>query len=1241
MLDHVRGKQNHAGWVTARIVFPSYHARNLRFATRIALLGLLLYAIAVPFSIEVYAAAPTVANAIPDQSATAGMDFSYTFPANTFNDSDNDALTYTAAQSDDTDLPAWLTFNATTRTFSGEPEESDVGTLMVKVTASDSSDSVSDTFDLVVNSSGDTTVPTITSSTVNGATITITYSEALDEDSVPTVDGFIVLRWFAEDDTALLDTGDFTAPGYYCIAGNSVGGCNRDLVSAQLMGSTVTLTLPALATVDASDLVALQYSKTHATNPIQDQVGNDATSRINPRVILENLTSNRPPTASNSTVTGTEDTDYAFNPTDFNFMDADHLHMLGVDADSEGEVKIESLPATGTLLNEARVITTSDLPYTVSSNTLRGRRLKYRPQENAFGPAVASFMFRVNDGVDDSTNAYTMTIDIDGTNDVPMVANELPDDSATVGAQFSYTIDEDAFTDLDREVFTYTAELSDGTALPDWLAFDPTTRTFSGTPTAQDVGTLMVRVTARDGGGETVSDDFEITVQARPVIESQNVAPVVMVHLDDGTATVGVEFVYTFVPDAFTDPDGDDLTYAAVPSDGTNLPTWLAFDPTTRTFTGTPTAEDVGTLAVRVTARDGDGETVSDDFEITVLAKAPPEGADATVSTPGGRVYTFALTDFGFTGSDPGDRLEAVKVESLPVQGRGVLEVDGSPILPESLPVTLTRAIIETGRFRYVSPNGSSGTGHADFRFRVSDGTADSVVVYTMTIDVVSAVMADVMPSVWIARFGRTVAEQAIEAVQQRIRAPRTPGSNLQFAGRSLNVFGSNGDSKGERDKPVLAFNDSQDLQHDPTQDSELSLTDWLQGETEEEAKTAFLGSSRTASELLSGASFALVGGEPGQELYTLWGRATQSRFDGREEDLSLDGEVSSVLLGADWMRGPAMAGLIVSHSEGDGGYQGDLDQGSVSSDLVGLYPWGRYQFSDRLSMWGMAGYGQGTLRLTLDGEATMRTDLDLVMAGAGLRGELLHPPDSGGYTLAIKTDALGVRTSTDRTEGLNSAEADVSRLRLALEGSRAFTLESSAVLTPSLEIGLRHDGGDAESGFGADVGAGITWMDEEYGFQAELHARGLLTHEASGFEEESLSVSLAWDPKPSSALGPRLTLVQTLGGPATGGAEALLNRNTLENLVSDTDDTDHARQLELRLGYGYGASHGLTATPELALALSPQRRQYRASWKLHLAPGRQGALELQFDVRRTESTEGEPAREPEHTLGLRLDARL
>ena len=207
--------------------------------------------------------------------------------------------------------------------------------------------------------------------------------------------------------------------------------------------------------------------------------------------------------------------------------------------------------------------------------------------------------------------------------------------------------------------------------------------------------------------------------------------------------------------------------------------------------------------------------------------------------------------------------------------------------------------------------------------------------------------------------------------------------------------------------------------------------------------------------------------------------------------------------------------------SVGEGGYA-RTGQGRVETALTGLWPWGRLALSRRVDAWGAAGYGTGELTVTPkkpgsdEDDATIRTDLDLWMASAGLRGVLV---DGGpnGLTLTGKTDALIVQTASDAARGsdggnLAAARAGVTRLRLGLEGARPFGLGAGGALTPSVEIGMRHDGGDAETGFGVDMGGGNAWTLPKHGLEIELRGRGLLTHEAKSFRERGVSGSLAWD---------------------------------------------------------------------------------------------------------------------------------
>ena len=111
--------------------------------------------------------------------------------------------------------------------------------------------------------------------------------------------------------------------------------------------------------------------------------------------------------------------------------------------------------------------------------------------------------------------------------------------------------------------------------------------------------------------------------------------------------------------------------------------------------------------------------------------------------------------------------------------------------------------------------------------------------------------------------------------------------------------------------------------------------------------------------------------------------------------------------------------------------------------------------------------------------------------------------------------------------------------------------LAGGSMLVPGFELGVRFDGGDAESGFGADIGVSLAWSDAKRGLSAELRGRGLLAHAAAEFRERELSGEISWDPV-EVGRGPRLSEAQTLGGASSGGAEALFGLGTLEGLAAN-----------------------------------------------------------------------------------------
>ncbi|WP_143857069.1 beta strand repeat-containing protein [Nostoc sp. 'Peltigera membranacea cyanobiont' 213] len=113
----------------------------------------------------------------------------------------------------------------------------------------------------------------------------------------------------------------------------------------------------------------------------------------------------------------------------------------------------------------------------------------------------------------DGTASQNITVTINGVNDAPTVANALPDKTTIENSGFNFTVPANTFADVDTSnTLTYTATLDNGNALPSWLTFNATTRIFSGTPVAANVGTIGVKVTAKDNSNATVSDIFNLTV---------------------------------------------------------------------------------------------------------------------------------------------------------------------------------------------------------------------------------------------------------------------------------------------------------------------------------------------------------------------------------------------------------------------------------------------------------------------------------------------------------------------------------------------------------------------------------------------------------------------------------------------------------------------------------------------------------------------------------------------------------
>ncbi|HYV29760.1 MAG TPA: putative Ig domain-containing protein, partial [Candidatus Binatia bacterium] len=155
---------------------------------------------------------------------------------------------------------------------------------------------------------------------------------------------------------------------------------------------------------------------------------------------------------------------------------------------------------------------------------------------------VVGSSFEASGQVPDATYIFRLKF-----NNSPVFAQPVPDLVVTAGSLFTNTIPLNLLGDSDvGEVLMFSAILTDGSALPGWLSFDPLTRTFRGSPGPSDIGSLAIRVTVTDQDFGTGSDVFQITVN--PL----NPAPSLVADYD-GQANL-YEYAFATNPSSVSDP---------------------------------------------------------------------------------------------------------------------------------------------------------------------------------------------------------------------------------------------------------------------------------------------------------------------------------------------------------------------------------------------------------------------------------------------------------------------------------------------------------------------------------------------------------------------------------------------------------------------------------------------------------------------------------------------------------------
>jgi len=351
---------------------------------------------------------------------------------------------------------------------------------------------------------------------------------------------------------------------------------------------------------------------------------------------------------------------------------------------------------------------------------------------------------------------------------------------------------------------------------------------------------------------------------------------------------------------------------------------------------------------------------------------------------------------------------------------------------------------------------------------------------------------------------------------------------------------------------------------------------------------------------LLANSSFTLPlnaagnGGSGPLGNLTLWGSGNyRSIAGGNPQSVDYDGSVASANLGIDTRLGADMlAGVALTQARGTVDYTASNASGELTTSLTSVNPYMGWQMAGGMNLWAMAGYGSGDVELDDESAGTQASDLTQSMVAAGVSGPLMSSDEliAGGTTnLNLKGEAAFTSADIDGSDTLESMSLSANRQRLMFEGEHVQKLDSGATFTPSLEIGLRNDGGDGETGTGVEAGGVLRYENAASGLTVEGRVQTLLSH-SGDYEETGVSGLVRIAP---GASGRGLALsVEPAWGRTASGVQRLW-----ETGVTAGAPPDHQARLNAEVGYGLGEPYGPgVVTPYVGLGLAGDGAR---SWRM------------------------------------------
>ncbi|OED44220.1 hypothetical protein ACH42_08195 [Endozoicomonas sp. (ex Bugula neritina AB1)] len=210
-------------------------------------------------------------NGTNDQTAIEEAAYSYTIPAGAFVDPDSDSLSVSATLANGDSLPAWLNFDEASRTFSGTPDDADLGSLSVKVMVSDESGETELFFGLNIEAVDDAPVANSVDlgDTNEDASIIITEASLLANASDVDGDSLSVTNLSLSADNGV----------WFIDGGNPV---NSDELGSIVNNNDGTWTFTPIANLNSGGMNHVVFDVTISDGTVGDEVTTTAQLGITP-----------------------------------------------------------------------------------------------------------------------------------------------------------------------------------------------------------------------------------------------------------------------------------------------------------------------------------------------------------------------------------------------------------------------------------------------------------------------------------------------------------------------------------------------------------------------------------------------------------------------------------------------------------------------------------------------------------------------------------------------------------------------------------------------------------------------------------------------------------------------------------------------------------------------------------------------------------------------------------------------